>query len=150
MKSIYRIFIFLLGIYLMVPMAYSQQSIDSVISKTRKNFSSRFSELIYFQTSKDIYETGEDLWFKAYQLDAQTFGLSDKSKTFYLQMINPKDSVVWQEKYPIENGIVSSHIYIDEKLSEGDYLLEGYTKHSFYKHDTTGITPTRKIRIVKN
>ncbi len=148
--SIYRTFIFLLGIYLMVPMAYSQQSIDSVICKMREDIFSRPSELIYFQTSKDIYETGEDLWFKAYQLDAQTFGLSDKSKTLYLQMINPKDSVVWQEKYPIKNGIVSSHIYIDEKLSEGDYLLEGYTKHSFYKHDTTGITPTRKIRIVKN
>ena len=148
--SIYRTFIFLLGIYLMVPMAYSQQSIDSVICKMREDIFSRPSELIYFQTSKDIYETGEDLWFKAYQLDAQTFGLSDKSKTLYLQMINPKDSVVWQEKYPIENGIVSGHIYIDEKLSEGDYLLEGYTKHSFYKHDTTGITPTRKIRIVKN
>ena len=65
-------------------------------------------------------------------------------------MINSKDSVVWQEKYPIENGIVSGHVYIDEKLSEGDYFLEGYTKHSFYKNDTIGITPTRKIRIVKN
>ncbi len=148
--NIYRTFIFCVGIYLMVPMIYSQQSIDSVICKMRKDIFSRPSELIYFQTSKDIYETGEDLWFKAYQLDAQTLGLSDKSKTLYLQMINPKDSIVWQEKYPIENGIVSSHIYIDEKLSEGDYLLEGYTKHSFYKHDTTGITPTRKIRIVKN
>ena len=73
-----------------------------------------------------------------------------KSKTLYLQMINSKDSVVWQEKYPIENGIVSGHVYIDEKLSEGDYFLEGYTKHSFYKNDTIGITPTRKIRIVKN
>ena len=131
-------------------MTYSQQSIDSVICKMREDISSRPSELIYLQTGKDIYEAGEDLWFKAYQLDVQTFGLSDKSKTLYLQMINSKDSVVWQEKYPIENGIVSGHVYIDEKLSEGDYFLEGYTKHSFYKNDTIGITPTRKIRIVKN
>lgn len=65
-------------------------------------------------------------------------------------MINPKDSVVWQGKYPIENGIVCGHVYIDKKLSEGDYFLEGYTKHSFYKNDTTGITSVRKIRIVKN
>ena len=134
----------------MAPMTYSQQSIDSVICKMREDIFSRPSELIYLQTGKDIYETGEDLWFKAYQLDVQTFGLSDKSKTLYLQMINSKDSVVWQEKYPIENGIVSGHVYIDEKLSEGDYFLEGYTKHSFYKNDTIGITPTRKIRIVKN
>ena len=52
-------------------MTYSQQSIDSVICKMREDISSRPSELIYFQTSKDIYETGEDLWFKAYQLDVK-------------------------------------------------------------------------------
>ncbi len=148
--KVYKIFIFLFGMNLTTSMVHSQESIDSLVNHIESSFSSRPSESIYFQTSKDIYETGEDLWFKAYQLDAQTFGLSDKSKTLYLQMINPKDSVVWQEKYPIENGIVSGHIYIDEKLSEGDYFLEGYTKHSFYKNDTAGITPTRKIRIVKN
>ena len=125
-------------------------TIDSLFSSVNKQLSGYPSECIYLQTSKGIYEAGEDLWFKAYQLDVQTFGLSDKTKTLYLQMINPKDSVVWQEKYPIENGIVSGHVYIDEKLSEGDYFLEGYTKHSFYKNDTIGITPTRKIRIVKN
>ena len=125
-------------------------TIDSLFSSVNKQLSGYPSECIYLQTSKGIYEAGEDLWFKAYQLDVQTFGLSDKSKTLYLQMINSKDSVVWQEKYPIENGIVSGHVYIDEKLSEGDYFLEGYTKHSFYKNDTIGITPTRKIRIVKN
>lgn len=146
----HRIFILLLGMYLVFPIAYSQESIDSIVNRLEKHSSSCPSELIHFQTSKSIYETGEDLWFKAYQLDAQTFGLSDKSKTLYLQMVNPEDSVVWQEKYLIENGIVSGHIYIDEKLSEGDYLLEGYSKYSFYKNDTVGITPTRKIKIVKN
>ncbi|MDO9615857.1 MAG: hypothetical protein Q7J86_15205 [Bacteroidota bacterium] len=30
-------------------------------------------ELVYLQTSKDIYETGEDLWFKAYVLNSQNF-----------------------------------------------------------------------------
>ena len=32
-------------------------------------------------------------------------GLSDRSKTLYLQMMDAKDSVVWREKYPIENGL---------------------------------------------
>lgn len=128
----------------------TQTSIESWADSLQQEALKRPSELVYLQTSKGIYETGEDLWFKAYQLDAQSLGLSDKSKTLYLQMINPKDSIVWQEKYPIENGIVAGHVYIDEKLSDGDYFLEGYTKHSFYKNDTIGITPTRKIKIVKN
>lgn len=132
------------------PVLFAQHHADTLFTAANNRFSFRPSELIYLQTSKDIYETGEDLWFKAYQLNAQTFGLSDKSKTLYLQMINPKDSVVWQEKYPIENGIIAGHVYVDEKLSEGDYLLQAYTRHSFYQNDTTGMTSTRKVKIVKN
>lgn len=125
-------------------------AIDTVIENLHEQSSANPSEVLYFQTSKGIYETGEDLWFKAYQLDAQSFGLSDKSKTLYLQMINSCDSIVWQEKYPIESGVVSGHIYIDEKLSNGDYFLFGYTKGSFYAKDTIGIIPSRKVKIVKN
>lgn len=130
--------------------SFAQANIDSLLAYSSKQWASFPMEMLYLQTSKSTYETGEDLWFKAYQLDAQSFGLSDKSKTLYLQMINPADSVVWQEKYPIENGIAFGHVYIDEKLFEGDYLLQGYTKHSFYKNDTIGIIPVRKVRIVKN
>lgn len=135
-------------VYIATPI-YSQ-SVNKFLSKYMNLSNVRPSELIYFQTSKGIYETGEDLWFKAYQLDAQTFGLSDKSKTLYLQMLNSEDSVVWQEKYPIENGLVSGHIYVSEKLLEGDYFLKGYTKYSFYRNDTLDIVPTRKIKIVRN
>ena len=148
--ALHRSLVFLLGICLIFPLARSQESIESIANRMEKHFSSRPSELIYLQTSKGVYETGEDLWFKAYQLNSQTFGLSDKSQTLYLQMISSKDSVVWQEKYLIENGIVSGHVYIDEKLLEGDYFLEGYTKYSFYKNDTVSVTSKRKIKIVKN
>jgi len=107
------------------------------------------AEHIYIQMSKNIYETGEDLWFKAWQLDARTFGLSSISQTLYLQMINERDSIVWREKYAIEDGIVNGHIYIDEKLPTGYYFLEAYSRHSFY-NDSTDILSSRKIKIVEN
>lgn len=47
-------------------------------------------ELIYLQTSKGIYETGEDLWFKAYVLDAQYLNPSKSSQTLYLQLLSKK------------------------------------------------------------
>ena len=120
-KRIFFLFIFCI----LIDECYSQVAIDTFVENLHEQSSANPSEVLYFQTSKGIYETGEDLWFKAYQLDAQSFGLSDKSKTLYLQMINSCDSIVWQEKYPIESGVVSGHIYIDEKLSNGDYFLFG-------------------------
>lgn len=149
--AIHRKYIILLCIILSFCfVVHSQQSMDSIMNCLQTRYSVMPSEQIYLQTSKGVYETGEDLWFKGYQLDAQTMGLSDKSKTLYLQMIDFKDSVVWKEKYLIENGIVSGHVYVDEKLQEGDYFLEGYTKYSFYKNDTIGMAFSRKIKIVKN
>ena len=56
-------------------------------------------ELAYIQTSKDIYETGEDLLFKVYLLDAQYLTPSLLSKTLYLQLLNETTKKpVWQEK----------------------------------------------------
>ncbi|WP_337940421.1 hypothetical protein [Parabacteroides sp.] len=151
MKEICRLFLVLL-ILCCTPILLAQDNqdnIDNLFVSVGKRLSGYPSELIYLQTSKGIYETGEDLWFKAYQFDAQSFGLSDRSKTLYLQMVDSEDSVVWREKYPIENGIVDGHVYVDEKLPEGDYSLEGYTRYSFCT-DTIGILSGRKIRVVKN
>lgn len=53
---------------------YAQSGTDSLLASFAQKGSTYPPELIYIQTSKDIYETGEDLWFKAYQLDAQSFG----------------------------------------------------------------------------
>jgi len=41
-------------------------TIDSLFSSVNKQLSGYPSECIYLQTSKGIYEAGEDLWFKAY------------------------------------------------------------------------------------
>ena len=129
---------------------YGQVTLDSM-AKEQVECSEKYpSELIYLQTSKDIYETGEDLWFKAYQLDAQSLNLSAGSRTLYLQVIQESDSsVVWQEKYPINDGVCDGHIYLDKDLVEGNYFIEAYTSNSFYD-DKSGLSSVRKIKVVNN
>jgi uncharacterized protein YfaS (alpha-2-macroglobulin family) len=85
-------------------------------------------EIAYIQTKKDIYETGEDLWFKIYLLDAQSLVPSLRSKTLYLQLLNENDKgPIWQEKYEIINGFSNAKIYLSTELKEGNYLLAAYT-----------------------
>ncbi|HKI89899.1 MAG TPA: hypothetical protein VKA38_12795, partial [Draconibacterium sp.] len=107
-------------------------------------------ELVYLQTSKDIYETGEDLWFKAYMLNTQTFIPSVLSQTFYLQMVKEKTgTAVWQEKYEISNGFACGQVFLQDTLSEGDYLLEAFTAHSFY-NDSSEFKAIRRITVKKD
>lgn len=141
MKHIF--FIFLLSVCINI---FSQDSLYQARSKT---FATYPQEQLYLQTSKDIYESGEDLWFKVYHLDAYSFGRSTASRTLYLEMLNDKDSIVWQEKYPVKEGICSGHVYVDEKLIDGDYYLRACTRNSCY-NDTLRSICHRKIRIVKH
>lgn len=107
-------------------------------------------EMIYLQTSKGIYETGEDLWFKAYMLGTHYFAPSPLSQTLYLQMVNEKTGkAVWQEKYEIQNGFANGHVFLQDTLTEGDYLLEAYTGHSFF-NDSSEFNSIRKIIVKKD
>ena len=58
-------------------------------------------DMLYIFPNKDIYETGEDMWFKAYLMDKQTLALSDRSQTLYLLLRSETGEVVWHEKYPL-------------------------------------------------
>ena len=105
-------------------------------------------DFVYILPSKEIAETSEDLWFKAYLMDRQTFALSDKSQTLYLQIRTATDSVVWSEKYPLIGGRGTGHIYVGDDWPQGDYYLEGYTKSSFTADSTQALRP-RRIRVVE-
>ena len=106
-------------------------------------------ELVYLQTDKGIYETGEDLWFKIYVMDAQSLALSERSKTLFVEMLNARDSIVWQEKYPVLSGIAAGHMYVDKDLKEGDYRIHAYTRFSFLNDTLRPVYP-KKIRVVKS
>jgi len=106
-------------------------------------------ELVYIQTSKGIYETLEDLWFKAYLLDAHTFTPSSLGQTLYLQLLHENTGqVVWQEKYEVQNGFVDGHVFLQDTLSVGDYLLAAYTPNSFFG-DSTEMKAIRRIQLRK-
>ncbi len=107
------------------------------------------SESIYLQTSKGIYETEEDVWFKAYVLNAQSFIPSVQSKTLFVQLIDDKTQhAVWEEKYEIENGFVDGHLYLQDSLQTGRYTLAAYSAGSFYRHPEAMKT-VRQLKIVK-
>ena len=145
--------LFLLSVFLVFSFPASSQpgnpATDKLAGRLHSLAKNSPPELVYLQTSKGIYETGEDLWFKAYLLDAQYLIPSMLSRTLYLQLLNEKNGqAVWQEKYGIDNGFTDGHVYINDTLSEGSYLFAAYTPHSFFA-DSTEFKAARKITVKK-
>lgn len=142
---------FLLFLFLNITYLFGQ-TLDSTSTTIVDNFNafsnSRAFDNIYIQTNKDIYETEEDLWFKAYILDAHYFLPSLRSNVLFVQLINNvSKNVVWEEKYEIENGFVYGHIYIPSDIEFGDYSLKAYSSHSFYR-DFDAFYAFRKLKII--
>lgn len=127
--------------------AFAQQhknSMDKLAAQLQHYTDSTIRTNTYLSTSKGVYEAGEDLWFKAYSLDAQQHTLSPSDKTLYVQLIKKEnDSIAGKEKYPIHNGITSGYVYLDASLPAGDYTLIAYSAH-------TSFHASRSIRIVKD
>ncbi|MCP2028552.1 hypothetical protein L1276_003722 [Flavobacterium sp. HSC-32F16] len=140
-------------LYMMSEVCYSQakNNIADVIADNVQTLTKdHHLDNVYIQTSKNIYETQEDLWFKAYVLDSQSFVPSLRSKILFVQLIDGQtDKVVWEEKYEIENGFVNGHIYIDDSLKPGSYSLAVYSSASFY-NGTKSFNSAAKINILKS
>ena len=97
----------------------------------------------YMLFSKETYETGEDMWFKAWLFDRSLLTLSDRSRTLFLRIYDSTDSLVWNEKYPISGGRAEGHVFIGEKWNTGEYRVEGYTQSSFYADSTEAVFPQK-------
>jgi hypothetical protein len=145
-----RFILLFLTIVLLLPVraqSYNTQQIE-LAERLHSLASNTPPELAYIQTSKDIYETGENLWFKVYLLDAQYLVPSLLSKTLYLQLLNENTrKIVWEEKYEIQNGFADGRVYLESTLPEGNYFLAAYTPNSII-NDTTEFKAIRRIKIV--
>ncbi|MBD0825513.1 hypothetical protein, partial [Aestuariibaculum marinum] len=122
---------------------------DAIVSETHKQSHVLASNNIYLQTNKGIYETEEDLWFKAYVLDAKTLSPSFLDKTLFIQLIEDcTNQTVIEEKYEIENGFVTGHIFLNDSLKNGTYSLIAFSANTI-KTNTKNYHAIRKIQLLK-
>lgn len=134
MNCTIRIFfvISLLGITIGSSAQLTRARIDS-LAQRMEVYAKTGRTSVYLASNKDIYIAGEDLWYNAFVLDQQTFGLAEQDNILYLQLTKEgSDTAVWKEMYPVTHGISAGHVYLPQTLLEGRYLLKAYTAHSFF------------------
>ena len=129
-------------------MAQSSPNLDDeILNSLGKIHLSGVPEIAYIQTSKDIFESGEDLWFKVYLMDSRSMTPSCLSKTLYVQLLEESSrEPVWEEKLEIQRGTANGKAYLASGLKEGSYLLAAFTTNSFFA-DQSEFNALKRIRI---
>lgn len=84
-------------------------------------------EKLFVHTDKSFYLTGDIIWFKLYDTDADSHIPLSISKVAYVEIIDRNQSPVMQVKIALYNGSGNGSVYIPVNLSNGNYKLRAYT-----------------------
>lgn len=101
---------------------YSQQTAEKALQNLNEKFS---QESIYILTDKDLYLSGETVWFNA--MVFRNFTTSDLSTNFFIEIYDRHKKQILKKRFPIFNGVVQGSIQLPENLSEDVYFFRAYT-----------------------
>lgn len=137
-------------VVLLSSFAYTSYSvIDDYITKLYKYEIENAPEKTYIHTDKPYYTTGETIWLKSYLINGVNHTTAKKSKVVHIELINPKDSIVFKEKLYVSDADygAAGNIDIDEKWPSGNYQLRAYT--NYMRNDNSKYFFKKNIQIQK-
>ncbi len=93
---------------------------------SNNNFRTNIIEKTHLFTDRDIYISGEKIWFTAYCLNSEDIQLSN---ILYIELYKNEGKSVEKKKVEILNGIAKGCIQIPEGIQTGNYILRAYTQY---------------------
>ncbi|MEJ7692458.1 TonB-dependent receptor plug domain-containing protein [Daejeonella sp.] len=124
-----RFFLFLPFLILVVTLGFIQEDepLKKILSQIEKYREDYPQEKVHLHMDKPYYAIGDNIWFKAYVVNAEMNGLSALSKILYVDLINDKDSVKQSLKLPLTVGLAWGDFTLSDSLKEGNYRIRAYT-----------------------
>lgn len=122
------LFLFLLLISSINSKAQSKKIIDQLYKETSAKVDTLVTpEKIYLHFNKSNFNTGDDVWFKIYLVDANTNKPSILSKIVYVDLINASNKIVDSKIIKIEKGFAEGDFKLATNLFPGEYTVRAYT-----------------------
>lgn len=101
--------------------------LKKILTQLEKYRSDYFQEKVHLHLDKPYYAIGDNIWFKAYVVGAESHRLSVFSQFLYVDLINEKDSIKKSLKLPLVEGMAWGDFTLSDSLSEGNYRVRAYT-----------------------
>lgn len=86
-----------------------------------------FFEKVYLHTDRNFYAGGDDIWFKAYLVNAQSNYPVSTSNTLYTELINPENIIVARQVIRVDSGFGMGDFKLNDSIAGGSYRIRAYT-----------------------
>ena len=119
--------VFVVGLSLLL----TQLSLGSSINSQNQSIydSLKIVEKVYLHVDRDSYFAGEDIWFKAYLIDAMDRLLTEHSNSLHVELISPSLKIISNKIIRLDGGLGNGDFKLPEDLTSGRYKLRAYTNY---------------------
>ena len=120
--------VILLGTVLLV---YAFNELSSFQKKLLTNLTIQVDHLkqekVYLHTDKSAYTIGENVWFRAYLVDAARIFPMLHSSYVYVDLVDQRDSLIQRVKVAHRDSCFYGQLPLSKNLQQGDYCLRAFT-----------------------
>jgi len=100
---------------------------DTIISNIVRQLRIYPQEKLHLHTDKTHYVSGENIWFRAYLVNALSHFPEISSRYIYVDLVSPVDTVVARVMIRPTDSLFHGHFPLVEGIAEGSYMLRAYT-----------------------
>jgi hypothetical protein len=86
-------------------------------------------EKVYLHLDKSFYTAGEDIWFKAYTMDARDHIPQTVSEIVYVKLSGPNNQLISKKILKTNKGSAAGDFKLPTTAVSGTYTVTGYTNY---------------------
>ena len=108
-------------------------------------------------TDRDIYLSGENIWFSSYCYLNDFLKNTALSSVLYLEIYNKNNNSIIKRKFKISDGVAYGSLKIPEETPSGNYFIRAYTQYlrnfsskQFFTSFITIINPEVSLNTLNN
>lgn len=103
--------------------------LEMLLIKLKQYHAERPQEKFYLHLDKPFYAAGENIWFKAYLVEASLHHLDSQSRVVYVDLIDDNQTIFKQQMLYAAGGVTFGDFQLPDTLQEGRYAIRAYTNY---------------------
>jgi len=102
---------------------------NNIVQDPNNNSYKQLAEKVYLHIDRILYNSGDNIWFKAYVIDPSTNRLSENTNNLHVELISPESNIILCRSIRIEKGTGNGDFLLSDSVPAGIYRIRAYTNH---------------------
>jgi hypothetical protein len=109
--------------------AYPYNRLSFLPQTPNTDVKNQIAEKVYLHVDRNIYNSGDDIWFKAYVVNPSTNKLSLNTNNLHVELISKDCNIIYNRVIRIQDGTGYGDFALSDSLQSGRYNIRAYTNH---------------------